>query len=504
MDKHNANSKEEPSTKKLVSLKCSNDMVTRFAPSPTGFLHIGGARTALFNWLLARHYGGKFLLRIEDTDRERSTQAAVDAILSGLKWLGIKWDGEPVFQFARAAHHVELAKKLVEEGKAYYCYCTPQELEAMREEAKARGESPKYNGMWRNRDPKTAPAGVAPVIRLKAPLDGETTLHDIVQGDVTVQNNQMDDMILVRSDGTPTFMLSVVVDDHDMGVTHVIRGDDHLTNTFRQIQLHNALGWDIPVYGHIPLIHGPDGAKLSKRHGALAVEAYRDMGFLPEAVCNCLLRLGWSHGNDEIITMQQAMEWFTPNNLGKSASRLDFQKMARLNAHYIKEADNERLLNILEQLGMDDLKDPVKRRRVLLGMNGLKDRAKTTLELKDMATIYTEDFIPKSADFSPENKGILSSALDALSEITETQQSKETPSNAAAENESKVCVWNESNIDVCLHNLASNIEVSFGKIAQLLRSVLSSKKVTPGIFEMLYAFGREESLKKIRAAIGER
>lgn len=479
MDKRNAAGALPPSS------TCSSKMVTRFAPSPTGFLHIGGARTALFNWLLARHYGGKFLLRIEDTDRERSTQAAVDAILSGLKWLGIKWDGEPVFQFARAPHHVELAKKLVEEGKAYYCYCTPQELEAMREEAKARGESPKYNGMWRDRDPKTAPEGVAPVIRLKAPLDGETTLHDIVQGDVTVQNDQMDDMILVRSDGTPTFMLSVVVDDHDMGVTHVIRGDDHLTNTFRQIQLHNALGWDIPVYGHIPLIHGPDGAKLSKRHGALAVEAYRDMGFLPEAVCNCLLRLGWSHGNDEIITMQQATEWFTPDNLGKSASRLDFQKMARLNAHYIKEADNERLLGILEQLGMDELKDPVKRRRVLLGMNGLKERAKTTLELKDMAGIYTEDFKAEEDSLSEEQVGVLREALVFLTEICDGDD------------------WNEKNIDLCLHKLAEQMGVSFGKVAQPLRSVLSGRKVTPGIFEMLYAFGKDESLKRIRMVIGE-
>lgn len=487
------------SMKALPSSTCSEKMVTRFAPSPTGFLHIGGARTALFNWLLARHYGGKFLLRIEDTDRERSTQAAVEAIINGLKWLGIKWDGEPVFQFARASHHVELAKKLVEEGKAYYCYCTPKELEEMRESAKARGESPRYNGMWRDRDPKTAPEGVDPVIRLKAPLDGETTLHDIVQGDVTVRNDQMDDMVLVRSDGTPTFMLSVVVDDHDMGVTHVIRGDDHLTNTFRQIQLHNALGWDIPVYGHIPLIHGPDGAKLSKRHGALAVEAYRDMGFLPEAVCNCLLRLGWSHGNDEIIPTEQAIEWFTPDNLGKSASRLDFQKMARLNAHYMKEADNERLLGVIEQLGMEGLEDPVKRRRVFLGMNGLKERAKTTVELKDLASIYTEDFVPSADSFPVESKEILRKVLEALSEMTAADSD-----NSSASSDKESDKWTEENIDVCLHKLAEKMEISFGKVAQTLRSVLSSRKVTPGIFEMLYAFGRDESLKRIVEAIGER
>lgn len=458
---------------------CSSKIVTRFAPSPTGFLHIGGARTALFNWLLARHYGGKFLLRIEDTDRVRSTQEAVDAIFNGLKWLGIEWDGEPVFQFSRAQHHVDLAKQLIEQGKAYYCYCTPEELEAMREEAKARGESPKYNGMWRDRNPSTAPKGVSPVIRLKAPLDGETVLHDIVQGDVTVENSQLDDMILVRSDGTPTFMLSVVVDDHDMGVTHVVRGDDHLTNTFRQIQIYNAFGWQIPQYGHIPLIHGPDGAKLSKRHGALGVEAYRDMGFLPEAVCNCLLRLGWSHGNDEIISMQQAIEWFTTDNLGKSASRLDFQKMEKLNSHYMKEADNQRLLDIL--LGFDKDISEEKQKRLLLGMNGLKQRAKTTLELRDMASIYTEDYTPPVASDSAVIE-ILNSAREVLQVLDD---------------------WTEEKLDLCLHDLAAKKELGFGKIAQPLRSVLSGRKITPGIFEMLFAFGKDESMRRLNIALGQ-
>ncbi len=458
---------------------CSSKIVTRFAPSPTGFLHIGGARTALFNWLLARHYGGKFLLRIEDTDRARSTQEAVDAIFNGLKWLGIEWDGEPVFQFSRAQHHVDLAKQLVEQGKAYYCYCTPEELEAMREEAKARGESPKYNGMWRDRDPSTAPKDVSPVIRLKAPLDGETVLHDIVQGDVTVANSQLDDMILVRSDGTPTFMLSVVVDDHDMGVTHVVRGDDHLTNTFRQIQIYNAFGWQIPQYGHIPLIHGPDGAKLSKRHGALGVEAYRDMGFLPEAVCNCLLRLGWSHGNDEIISMQQAIEWFTTDNLGKSASRLDFQKMEKLNSHYMKETNNQRLLDIL--LGFDKNISEEKQKRLLLGMNGMKQRAKTTLELRDMASIYTEDYTPPVASDSAVIE-ILNSAREVLQVLDD---------------------WTEEKLDLCLHDLAAKKELGFGKIAQPLRSVLSGRKITPGIFEMLFAFGKDESMRRLNIALGQ-
>lgn len=457
----------------------SEKIVTRFAPSPTGFLHIGGARTALFNWLLARHYGGKFLLRIEDTDRARSTQAAVDAIFNGLKWLGIDWDEEPVFQFSRAEHHVDLAKQLVREGKAYYCYCTPDELEAMREEARKRGASPKYNGMWRDRDPSTAPVGINPVIRLKAPLEGQTVLHDIVQGTVTVDNSQLDDMILVRSDGTPTFMLSVVVDDHDMGVTHVIRGDDHLTNTFRQIQIHNAFGWKLPQYGHIPLIHGPDGAKLSKRHGALGVEAYRDMGFLPEAVCNCLLRLGWSHGNDEIISMEQAIEWFTTDNLGKSASRLDFKKMEKLNSHYIKNADNERLLKIIVELSQEPIPQNLQE-RILLGMNGLKQRAKTTLELRDMSAIYTEDYKPQVvADDSV--REVLSVAKHELRSLDE---------------------WTEASLEACLHGVATSLGLPFGKVAQPLRSALSNRKITPGIFEMLYAFGREESLNRVDAAIG--
>lgn len=448
------------------------NIVTRFAPSPTGFLHIGGARTALFNWLLARHYGGKFVLRIEDTDRERSTHEAVEAIFNGLKWLGINWDGEAVFQFSRIGHHVELAEQLVREGKAYYCYCSPEELEQMRNEALAKGLSPKYNGMWRDRDPKDAPANVKPVIRLKAPQTGQTVLNDIVQGAVTVDNDQLDDMILVRSDGTPTFMLSVVVDDHDMGVTHVIRGDDHLTNTFRHIQIYNAFDWDIPTYGHIPLIHGPDGAKLSKRHGALGIEAYRDMGYLPEAVCNCLLRLGWSHGNEEIISREQAIQWFTTENLGKSASRLDFAKLANLNGHYMREADNQRLLTELLHF-TGELSDE-QQSRILCGMNGLKQRAKTLIELKDIASIYIDSFVPTPIDSdSKQLLGFVKNALDA--------------------NEN----WTEAELETLLRQLASNLNVSFGKVAQLLRNVLTGKKVTPSIFDMLVSFGKQESLQRI-------
>jgi len=296
-------------------------VVTRFAPSPTGFLHVGGARTALFNWLFARHHGGKYLLRIEDTDRQRSTEAAIEAIFDGLHWLGLDADEPPIFQFARAPRHAEVARELLAKGHAYHCYASPEELEEMRAKAKAEGRPMRYDGRWRDRDPKEAPAGVKPVIRLKAPQEGETVIEDKVQGRVTVANAQLDDMVLLRADGTPTYMLSVVVDDHDMAITHVIRGDDHLTNAFRQTQLYRACGWEAPIFAHIPLIHGPDGAKLSKRHGALGVDAYREMGYLPEALRNYLLRLGWAHGDDEIITTEQAIEWFDLDAVGRSPSR---------------------------------------------------------------------------------------------------------------------------------------------------------------------------------------
>jgi glutamyl-tRNA synthetase len=314
-------------------------VVTRFAPSPTGYLHIGGARTALFNWLYARHTGGTFLLRIEDTDRARSTDAATAAIFDGLKWLGLDHDGEAVSQFSRRERHAEVARSLLEKGQAYYCYATPDELTAMREAQREAGQAQRYDGRWRDRDPAQAPAGVQPTIRLRAPQTGETVVEDRVQGTVTVANDQMDDMVLLRGDGTPTYMLSVVVDDHDFGVTHIIRGDDHLTNAFRQNQLYSAMGWAAPIFAHIPLIHGPDGKKLSKRHGALGVEAYRDMGYLPETLRNYLLRLGWAHGDDEIISTEQAIQWFDLPGIGRSPSRLDFAKLDNLNGHYIRIAD---------------------------------------------------------------------------------------------------------------------------------------------------------------------
>jgi glutamyl-tRNA synthetase len=346
----------------------------------------------------------------------------------------------------------------------------------MREEAKRKGLSPKYNGMWRDRDPKEAPPGVDSVIRLKVPREGSTSLGDLVQGDITVSNDQLDDMILVRSDGTPTFMLSVVVDDHDMGVTHVIRGDDHLTNTFRHIQIFNAFGWSIPRYGHVPLIHGSDGSKLSKRHGALGIEAYRNRGYLPEAVCNCLLRLGWSHGDDEIISMERAIEWFTTDNLGKSASRLDFAKLDNLNGHYMRIADNDRLLN--ELLGMIGDVPETKRRRLVLGMNGLKQRAKTMLELKDLASIYTDDFTPLEVEI--DTKEILHGTLLRLESIED---------------------WTENNLEKQIRDFSEELKVPFGQIAKPLRNVLTGKKITPGIFEMLVAFGKDESLGRIKTVL---
>src|SRR5690606_25738098 len=375
----------------ILHAAMATPVVTRFAPSPTGYLHIGGARTALFNWAFARHTGGKMLLRIEDTDRERSTEGAVQAIFDGLKWLGLDWDGEPYMQFSRAARHAEVANELLARGQAYHCYCSPEELAEMRETARANGQPPRYNGYWRDRDPSEAPAGVAPVIRIKAPLSGEIRVQDHVQGEVVFRTENLDDFIILRSDGTPTYMLAVVVDDHDMGVTHIIRGDDHLTNAARQIVIYNAMGWYVPEMSHIPLIHGPDGAKLSKRHGALGVEAYRQMGYLPEALRNYLARLGWSHGDDEIFSTDQMVEWFTLDGLNKGAARFDFVKLENINGHYIREAAPTYLYDVMlataAELGRQADADGLAANRdtVLTALPELQPRAKTVLELIDLA-----------------------------------------------------------------------------------------------------------------------
>jgi glutamyl-tRNA synthetase len=462
----------------------SPSIVTRFAPSPTGFLHIGGARTALFNWLYARHHGGRFRLRIEDTDRKRSTPEAIQAILVGLEWLGLDWDGEVVYQSERAGRHAESARALLADGKAYHCYCTPEELAEMRAEARAQGRAKLYDGRWRDRDPAEAPSGAQPVVRLKAPQDGETVIDDLVQGPVTVANAQLDDMVLLRADGTPTYMLSVVVDDHDMEVSHVIRGDDHLTNAFRQSQLYQALGWTPPAFAHIPLIHGADGAKLSKRHGALGVEAYRDLGYLPEALRNYLLRLGWSHGDDEIISTEQAIDWFDLDAVGRGAARFDFAKLESVNGHYLRKAEDARLLDLIRprlEARSGQRLDGAARDRLARGMAGLKARAKTLEELAENAAFYVAErplpLTPKAA------KLLADEAPDVLGRLLERLQDQAD--------------WSEAALEARVRDFAEAEGLKLGQVAQPLRAALTGSGASPGIFEVMTVLGRAESLARI-------
>ena len=464
----------------------SQKPVLRFAPSPTGMLHIGGARTALFNWLYARNTGGTFLLRIEDTDRERSTPEAVDAILNGMKWMGLDWDGDAVFQFARAPRHREVAEKLLAEGKAYRCYATAEELTAMREEQKAAGKPMRYDGRWRDRTPTAEEAAKPSVVRLKARQDGETIVQDKVLGDVRFENSQLDDMVLLRSDGTPTYMLAVVVDDADMGVTHVIRGADHLNNAARQLQLIEAMGAAIPVYGHLPLINGPDGAKLSKRHGALAVEAYRDMGYLPETMRNYLLRLGWSHGDDEIIPTAQAIAWFNLDSIGKSAARMDYKKLDNLNGHYIRETANDVLVAEITAFLAREIPPRIlsltARQRLESAMTSLKERAKTLVELVQGAEFLFTDG-PRTLDapadklLTPDGRAALAGALPAL-EGTD---------------------WTGPALEAAARTHAESSGLKLGQVAQPLRAALTGKASSPPLFEMLALLGREESLVRLRA-----
>lgn len=456
-------------------------VITRFAPSPTGYLHIGGARTALFNWLFARHYGGKFLLRIEDTDRARSTDDAIQAIFKGLEWLGLDWDEEPTFQFSRASRHVEVAETMVKAGKAYYCYCSPEELEQMKAQAAAEGRAPGYDGRWRDRDSSEAPAGIKPVIRIKMPKDGETLIHDTVQGNVTVQNAQLDDMILVRSDGTPTYMLAVVVDDHDMGITHIIRGDDHLTNAFRQKKIYEAMGWHTPSFSHIPLIHGQDGAKLSKRHGALGVDAYEEMGFLPEAMRNYLVRLSWAHGDDEIFSTQQATEWFDGTNIGKSAARFDMVKLTSVNGHYIQESGNQRLVDLLSADHPEITFQ--QKERLVLGMNGLKQRSKTMVELWESAQIYVWDNPPEYTEKAKAflaNKELLGQIWKSMSEVQD---------------------WQETSLHDWAKGFAETNSMKLGDVAQPIRSALAGSTVSPSVFEVAAIIGRELTEKRFQHAL---
>ncbi|MGL4728763.1 MAG: glutamate--tRNA ligase [Bosea sp. (in: a-proteobacteria)] len=464
-------------------------VVTRFAPSPTGFLHIGGGRTALFNWLYAQRHGGKMLLRIEDTDRERSTDAAITAILDGLNWLGITWDGEPIYQFARAARHAEVAHKMLAEGSAYYCYASQQELEEMRELARAEKRTARYDGRWRDRDPATAPAGVKPVIRLRAPQEGETVVEDEVQGRVTWANKDLDDLVLLRSDGTPTYMLAVVVDDHDMGVTHIIRGDDHLTNAARQTQIYQAMGWEVPVMSHIPLIHGPDGAKLSKRHGALGVDAYRSMGYLPVALRNYLVRLGWSHGDQEIFSTQEMIDAFSLGSIGRSAARFDYAKLESLNGHYIRSSDDAALVAAIEAMlpeigtsrGLGASLDPALRTNLLAAMPGLKERAKTLIELLDSAAyLYTPRPLPL------EEKA--SALLDAAARAHIA---------SLAGDLGRLPEWSAAATEAAVRAFAETNALKLGQIAQPLRAALTGKTTSPPLFDVMVVLGRDETLARL-------
>ncbi len=450
-------------------------VVTRFAPSPTGFLHIGGARTALFNWLFARHHGGKFLLRIEDTDRVRSTQAAIDAILDGMRWLGLDWDGHEYYQSQFWARHAEVAHRLIERGAAYRCWMSQEELAAQREKAQAERRPFRIESPWREgSEEREAPF----VIRLKAPREGETAIEDRVQGRVVVQNSEIDDFILLRSDGTPTYMLAVVVDDHDMGVTHVIRGDDHLNNASRQLAIVRAMGWPEPVYAHVPLIHGSDGAKLSKRHGALGVQEYRETGFLPEALFNYLLRLGWGHGDDEVISREQAVEWFDIGHVGKSPSRFDLKKLENVNGHYIREADDERLAELVAaKLGL-----AVEQKALLVrAMPELKARAHDLGQLADGARFLFESRPLEldqaaSALLTDEARALLWHAEAALRDTAD---------------------WSHDVLEQSIREVAERQAVKLGKLAQPLRAALTGRATSPGIFDVLALLGQGESLARI-------
>ena len=453
-------------------------VVTRFAPSPTGYLHIGGARTALFNWLYARHHGGKYLLRIEDTDRARSTDSAIDAIFDGLEWLGLAGDEPATFQFARSERHAAVAQQLLDKGHAYRCYLTPEELHARREAAQAKRRTFRIDSEWRDADPASAPADAPFVVRIKAPREGETVIEDLVQGRVAVQNAELDDFVLLRSDGTPTYMLAVVVDDHDMGVTHVIRGDDHLNNAFRQLVIIRGMGWPEPAYGHVPLIHGHDGAKLSKRHGALGVDAYRDeMGVLPEALFNYLLRLGWGHGDDEIISREQAIEWFDIAHVGKSPSRFDLAKLLNLNGHYLREADDARLAELVAA----KLTGNVDQELLTRAMPVMKVRAKDVNELAASAA-----FLFAQRPLAMEDKAQALLTDDARKLLAAIHARIGTMAD-----------WTIEALEASLKAMAEELGLGLGKLAQPLRAALTGQTTSPGIFDVLVLLGRDESLARI-------
>ena len=460
----------------------NNKLVTRFAPSPTGFLHIGSARTALFNWAFARHHGGSFLLRIEDTDRARSTQKAIDAILDGMSWLGLDADKDPVYQHANASRHIAIAEQLLVDGHAYKCFCTAEEVELMREKARAEGKPPRYDGTWRDRDISELPVNAPFVVRFKAPKSGETVIDDLVQGRVAFANDQFDDLILLRSDSSPTYMLSVVVDDHDMSVTHIIRGDDHLTNAARQAQIYAALGWDVPKFAHIPLIHGPDGTKLSKRHGALGVEAYRDMGYLPEAMRNYLARLGWSHGDDEIFSTSQFVDWFSPKTIGKSPARFDSEKLDNVNAQHLNMTDDATLVG--EAIALNpELADFEK--QLTTAMPLLKTRA-TRLP----------DIVADAAFLAAPRPIVVDEKLQKhLNE--ETRPHLEALATALGALDS----WTSTEIEVAIKTYMDDNELKMNKLAPAFRASLVGNSQSPGIFDVLALLGKYESLQRLKDQI---
>ncbi len=474
------------------------EVVTRFAPSPTGFLHIGGARTALFNWLYARAHGGRMVLRIEDTDRARSTQPAIDAIVDGLHWLGLNWDGEPVSQFARANRHQQVAEQLLAEGNAYRCFATREELADMREKAQTAGLPPRYDGRWRDRDPAEAPQGAQSVIRIKTPTGGETLVDDKVQGLVRFANKDLDDFILLRSDGTPTYMLAVVVDDHDMNVTHIIRGDDHLTNAARQTVISNAMGWRVPVMSHIPLIHGPDGAKLSKRHGALGIEAYRAKGYLPAALRNYMARLGWAHGDEEFFSTSEMIKLFSLKAIGKSASRFDFTKLENMNGHYIRAAADDDLVAAVEST-IDEMEggefyasrlNDTRRSQLLAAMPGLKERAKTLVELIGNARFLFEE---APLELDDEALKLLEKNDSAGRKVlAKLQPVLEQLSN-----------WNIADIEAAVRVFTEQQELKLGAVAQPLRAALTGRTTSPGVFDVLAVLGKNECLERISQQMSE-
>ncbi len=464
--------------------------IVRFAPSPTGYLHIGGARTALFNWLYAKGRGGKMLLRIEDTDRERNNPEAVAAILDGLKWMQLDWDGDTVSQFARAERHRQVAAEMLARGHAYKCWLTPAELDKMREEAQAEKRPLTIRSPWRNRDPSEAPTGIPYVIRLKAPREGETVVDDLVQGRVVFANKELDDLIILRSDGNPTYNLAVVVDDHDMNVTHIIRGVDHLTNAARQTQIYQAMDWQVPLFAHVPLIHGPDGAKLSKRHGALGVEAYKEMGYLPAALRNYLVRLGWSHGNDEIMSSSQMLDWFDLKDINRAAARFDFAKLEDLNGHYIRNADDQELLLRIEDLlpylpggaAITERLDANTRAKLLIAMPGLKERAKTLIEL-----IHGAEFLFADRPLALDEKAQKLLDAEGRQRLAELLLKLEAASG-----------WSAAELEEIVRTYAEAAGAKLGKVAQPLRAALTGKSVSPPVFDVMAVLGRDEALARIR------